>query len=204
MLKRLWYGLGYALLWEGAIHITVLRHPKIFVLIFLTYIPIILVYSGITKLSIRKDDSAVNLIIVYLICGCFGLFGLEWNLLHNSPTANPNANQIAMFCYWAMFGLVPYLMQATDEQSLVLQSKMKRFFAIFFVLSWSMGIFLPMPARFVVVLFSMIIGYIWMSGYLFSYIANKANNDTATKVVKFIAPLILVSALIEQYLHSID
>lgn len=194
----------YAILWEGATYLVVFRNPSLLFAVCLTYLPILIAYYVITKLVLRKTPSLSRRVAAYLICGGIGLFGLEWGLMHNSPQANQNANQIAMFCYWGSIGLIPYLMQDTSESLARTKSMLKRFFLSLWLLSWVLGGILPMPARFVVVILMMIIGYVLMNGAVYVYIMQPANSKAKPHLTAVLTGATLTFALIEQVMHSMD
>ena len=56
-----------------------------------------------------------------MLSGIIGLFVFEWFIAGNSPSVNPNANQFAMFSYWALLGFLPKIFSERNEQRKNLQ-----------------------------------------------------------------------------------
>ena len=203
-LKFIKFSIIYAILWEGLIHLIVLDHAKFFVFILLTYIPILSTVYLVTRLTFAKYKSLRSMILCYLFLGLIGLIVLEWGLLGNSPKANPNANQITMFCYWASIGFIPYMMQDQSEPIKLVAKKFKIFFTTFFFISWTTGFVLTMPANFVVSILLMMVWYIFMNGYVFAYITKDTESNLTRQIARFLPIVLILAASFEQYLHSID
>lgn len=101
-------------------------------------------------------------IAVYVFAGSAGL-AVEWFVIGNSPWANPEANELGMFCYWAtvlamprlLLGRRPYLGRVRREAAIA--------FAAYAVASLAIGILTPQGLRLFVLVWVVVIGYAGMN-----------------------------------------
>lgn len=76
-----------------------------------TYIFLLTIYYLIRWRKIyNRIESESEKIIEAIILGSFGLFIIEWWLIGNSPTGNPDAGQLSMFIWWIFLYIFPKIM----------------------------------------------------------------------------------------------
>ncbi len=75
------------------------------------YILLLTIYYLIRwrKIS-HRIESETEKWIEAIILGSFGLFVIEWWLMGNSPTGNPDAGQLSMFIWWIFVYIFPKIM----------------------------------------------------------------------------------------------
>lgn len=85
----------------------------------LIFYPIFIIFAMIIgKAVIDKTGKTAKYVIYYFILGFMGLIVFEWILVGNSPWGNPNANQIAMFSYWALLGFIPRILSENNHHTI--------------------------------------------------------------------------------------
>jgi len=147
--------------------------------------PFILSFAWLGQKVIDKCVSRrlIADIACYFTCGISGL-AIEWTLLGNSPSANPNAIQIGMFCMWTTFCFGPRLLVRTDEATHRLRRRIWQFFGAYFVLSTVIGLLIPAPqTRFVVIIFVSVAAYIGINVLLLWLMIRQHRNESTRRRV---------------------
>jgi len=102
-------------------------NPKAFGFAIIFY-PIFIIFALITgKIiigSVGKISKILGYTAYYFILGIVGLLIFEWVLAGNSPWGNPNANQIAMFSFWALLGFIPKIFAERKDIIVIRNSSM--------------------------------------------------------------------------------
>ncbi len=100
-------------------------NPKAFGFAILFY-PIFFIFARIAGKIIMDRLSKTSRILsytaYYFISGLVGLLIFEWVLAGNSPLENPNANQLAMFSYWAILGFIPKIFAERKDKTVIKSS----------------------------------------------------------------------------------
>ncbi|MCB9924883.1 MAG: hypothetical protein H6822_22070 [Planctomycetaceae bacterium] len=147
--------------------------------------PFILSFAWLGQKVIDKCVSRrlVADIACYFACGISGL-AIEWILLGNSPSANPNAIQIGMFCMWATFCFGPRLLIRQDDSTRRLRRRVWQFFGAYFALSTVIGLLIPAPqTRFVVIILVSVAAYIGINVLLLWLMIQQHRNETTRRQV---------------------
>lgn len=128
--------------------------------------------------SQRKAD-----MVWYFVCGFAGL-AFEWIVLGNSPGANPQAFQSAMFSMWVTFCYGPRVLTRDDEKRPALKRAVWRVLGAWFVVSSLCGMLIPDPkARFVAILLLSFGAYYVMNGLLIWITLSRPKHDSPPKIV---------------------
>lgn len=100
-------------------------NPKAFGFAIIFY-PLFFIFALITgKIvigSMGKISKILGYASYYFISGIVGLLIFEWVLVGNSPWGNPNANQIAMFSFWALLGFIPKIFSERKDSVVIRNS----------------------------------------------------------------------------------
>lgn len=141
----------------------------------LIYYPIILLLAYWASRLIDKIIKNKRLadIIYFFSGGAFGLFIMEWEIIGNSPTGNPDASQIGMFSFWVAVLFMPRIFTNPDPIYNKLKHKIKVFFGSYAIITIILGFMLPNPIKSAVVIWGAIIGYIYMNTFYFRYIKKR-------------------------------
>lgn len=93
-----------------------------------------------------------------LVSGLIGLFLLEWGLVGNSPSGNPNASQLGMLIFHTSYPLAARLF--LDSEAGAMQAKVKRYW-LRFCLFTLLGVLIPHPfLRFAWFIYVPVLGYL--------------------------------------------
>lgn len=96
------------------------NNPKAFGFAIILY-PVFVIFAWLGGkmifASIGKVSKISGYIAFYLISGMVGLFIFEWLIAGNSPWGNPNANQFAMFSFWALLGFIPRIFSERKDKT---------------------------------------------------------------------------------------
>ena len=99
-------------------------NPKAFgfaIIFYTLFFIFALITDKIVIGSIGKISKILGYASYYFISGIIGLLIFEWVLVGNSPWENPNANQVAMFSFWALLGFIPKIF-AERKDSVVIRN----------------------------------------------------------------------------------
>ena len=98
-------------------------------------VPIFMAFGYLIHLLIKKalKNHFIGNILYFLFFGFFGL-AIEWFLIGNSPWANPNAIQFAMFLYWSGLYFMPLIMLNQNPYFNKLKSNLLKFYAVYSLL----------------------------------------------------------------------
>ena len=122
-------------------------------------------------------------VIIYLFYGCVGL-AIEWYLIGNSPWNNPDANQIAMFSYWAGAVIIARIFTNPDNDLWKLKRAILLFFIPYSVISIALGHILPTyELRFGIMILLAIAGYDFMNLFYFWYFYHRFKRSSNVKLV---------------------
>ena len=142
-----------------------------FAIIFYPIFLIIALFFGKLILGILgKISPVLGYGLYYLLLGVFGLLVFEWGLAGNSPWGNPNANQFAMFSYWALLALIPKIFSERKNQTIINSRLLKNLIVIHlvahFVVSLGGGLVLDEGyPRFAWIIWTFIIAFSFMNVY---------------------------------------
>lgn len=101
-------------------------------------------------------------IAVYVFAGTAGL-AIEWFAIGNSPWANPDANDLGMFCYWVTVLAMPRLLLERRPYLGRVRREAAIAFAAYAVASLAIGILTPQVLRLFVLVWVVVIGYAGMN-----------------------------------------
>lgn len=138
----------------------------------LIYYPVLLGLAYLVSNLIDKviKNKKIADVIYFLGGGAFGLFVMEWAIIGNSPAANPDASQIGMWSFWVAVMFMPRIFINTEPKFNKLRHKIKVYFTSYAILTTLLGIALPFPIKFAVIIWGGIVGYTYMNIYYFRYI----------------------------------
>ena len=111
----------------------------------------------------------------YLASGLLGLM-IEWNVLGNSPSGNPNASQLTMFSIWASAVVAPRLLLCELEGLERLKRQMRTWFGLYLAVSL-VGVFFPHPLRALWVFVLSMLGYIGLHLFYLRFFVALAKHD---------------------------
>jgi hypothetical protein len=101
---------------------------------------------------------------VYAFAGHSGL-AIEWFLIGNSPWANPEANDLGMFAYWATVLAMPRLLLDRRAYLRPVRRAAAIAFASFSAAALTVGLLTPQALRLFVLVWVVVIGYAGMNLY---------------------------------------
>lgn len=99
---------------------------------------------------------------VYAFAGLAGL-AIEWFIIGNSPWANPDANDLGMFAYWATVLAMPRLMLDRRAYLRPVRRAAAVAFAAFSAGALLIGLLTPQALRLFVLVWVVVIGYAGMN-----------------------------------------
>ncbi len=129
------------------------------VILALTYIPLRWIERHMP--SELSADMAV-----YAVAGLLGL-AIEWFVIGNSPWANPEANDLGMFAYWATVLAMPRLMLDARRLLRPVRRAAAAAFAAYSVAALAVGVLTPQPLRLFVLVWVVVLGYAGMNLFFF-------------------------------------
>jgi hypothetical protein len=101
-------------------------------------------------------------VAVYVFAGLAGL-AIEWFVIGNSPWANPEANHLGMFCYWATVLALPRLLLDRRPHLRGVGRGAAIAFAFFTAAALAIGFATPPPLRLFVLVWVVVLGYAGMN-----------------------------------------
>lgn len=99
---------------------------------------------------------------VYALAGLAGL-AIEWFIIGNSPWANPDANDLGMFAYWATVLAMPRLLLDRRAYLRPVRRAAAVAFAAFSAAALLIGLLTPQALRLFVLVWVVVIGYAGMN-----------------------------------------
>ena len=101
-------------------------------------------------------------IAVYALAGLAGL-AIEWFILGNSPWANPEANDLGMFAYWATVLAMPRLLLDRRPYLRPVRRAAAIAFGVYAASALAIGVLTPQALRLFVLVWVVVIGYAGMN-----------------------------------------
>lgn len=174
LLKFILIGFIFAQVLEFQFNILVTQNYGnwIFTLIYYPFILLAVYLSNelIDKIIKRKKLADI---IYFFGWGAFGLFIMEWMIIGNSPTGNPDASQIGMFSFWVAVTFMPRIFVNQNPKFEKLKKSIKRYFISYSIIVTFIGIVLPINYRLFWIAWLGTIGYTVMNIFYYNYIKNK-------------------------------
>ena len=170
-------GLIYALVIELEYKLFVRFNPQtlfataIFYLLFLQYLYLL------HRLSLKWINKAFQQSIIYfLLSGFSGLFILEWSLVGNTSSGNPNASQTGMFIFHACYPFMAKLYAHKDELAQNTRRRANRYF-FFAILATLPGLLIGHDYwRFAWFIYAPLVAYTGLWYFFFRYIKTQYSN----------------------------
>jgi hypothetical protein len=103
---------------------------------------------------------------VYALAGLAGV-AIEWFIIGNSPWANPDANDLGMFAYWATVLAMPRLLLDQRAYLRPVRRAAAVAFAAFSAAALLIGLLTPQALRLFVLVWVVVIGYAGMNLFFF-------------------------------------
>ena len=108
--------------------------------------------------------------VYFLLAGFSGLFLLEWGLVGNTPSGNPNASQIGMFIFHSCYPFMAKLYAHNDDLARGIREKAKRYF-FFAILITLPGLLIGNDfLRFAWFIYAPLVAYAGLWYFIFRYI----------------------------------
>lgn len=174
LLKFILVGFIFAQVLEFQFNILITKNYGNWIFTLLAYPTLLLlayqVSNAVTK-HIKNQRLADT--IYYFIGGAIGLFALEWIVIGNSPWSNPEASQIGMWSFWVAVFFMPRIFINTYPKHNNLKKTIIRYFAIYAIITTTLGILLPQNGRMVVLIWGGIISYTYMNIFYYQYIKKR-------------------------------
>lgn len=154
---------------------------NVMVLIFPTYLTIVFFSSKIIDYFWRREIADV---IHFLTYGIAGLM-IEWFLIGLSPWSNPEAHpgtmlifQVGMFSFWATLSFVPRIFIDERKRFNTIKNRMLKFYVSYFIIVYIIAFFIPVYARFVILILLIIVGYSLMNVFYLQYFLKSFGNPS--------------------------
>jgi hypothetical protein len=125
-----------------------------------------LTYSPLRWIERRMPSEPSADMAVYAIAGLLGLT-IEWFVIGNSPWANPEANDLGMFAYWATVLAMPRLMLDARPHLRPVRRAAAAAFAAYALGALAVGVLTPQPLRLFVLVWVVVLGYTGMNLFFF-------------------------------------
>jgi hypothetical protein len=101
-------------------------------------------------------------VAVYAVAGFTGL-AIEWFMIGNSPWANPDANNLGMFAYWATVLAMPRLLLDARPCLVPVRRAAGVAYVIYAVCAPAIGLLTPPALRLFVLVWVVVLGYTGMN-----------------------------------------
>jgi hypothetical protein len=121
-----------------------------------------LAYLPLRWLERRMPSELSADVAVYAAAGLLGL-AIEWFVIGNSPWANPDANNLGMFAFWATVLAMPRLILDARPTLRRVRRAAAGAFAAYSVLALTVGVLTPQPLRMFVLVWVVVLGYSGMN-----------------------------------------
>lgn len=121
-----------------------------------------LAYGPLRWIERRLPGPLAAEVGVYAFAGLAGL-AIEWFIIGNSPWANPDANDLGMFAYWATVLAMPRLLLDRRAYLRPVRRAAAVAFAAFSAAALTIGMLTPQALRLFVLVWVVVIGYAGMN-----------------------------------------
>ena len=121
-----------------------------------------LAYGPLRWIERRMPTPQSADIAVYAFAGLAGL-AIEWFIIGNSPWANPDANDLGMFAYWATVLAMPRLLLDRRAHLRSVRRAAAVTFVAFSAAAQAIGLLTPQVLRLFVLVWVVVIGYAGMN-----------------------------------------
>ena len=121
-----------------------------------------LAYGPLRWIERRMPGPLAADVGVYAFAGLAGL-AIEWFIIGNSPWANPDANDLGMFAYWATVLAMPRLLLDQRAYLRPVRRAAAVAFAAFSAAALLIGLLTPQALRLFVLVWVVVIGYAGMN-----------------------------------------
>ena len=125
-----------------------------------------LTYLPLRWIERRMPSEPTADMAAYAIAGLLGL-AIEWFVIGNSPWANPEANDLGMFAYWATVLAMPRLMLDPRPHLRPVRRAAAAAFAAYAFGALAVGVLTPQPLRLFVLVWVVVLGYTGMNLFFF-------------------------------------
>ncbi len=121
-----------------------------------------LTYMPLRWIERRMPSELSADMAVYAVAGLMGL-AIEWFVIGNSPWANPEANDLGMFAYWATVLAMPRLFLDVRTYLRPVRRAASIAFAVYAAAALAVGFITPQPLRLFVLVWVVVLGYTGMN-----------------------------------------
>ena len=111
----------------------------------------------------RRMPSELSADVAYYVVAGFTGLGIEWFVIGNSPWANPEANDLGMFAYWAIVLAMPRLLLDARPRLRPVRHAAAVAFAAYAAAALTIGFLTPQPLRLFVLVWVVVLGYSGMN-----------------------------------------
>jgi len=131
-------GLCFALVVEVFYKFFAGLNPKAFLISIVFYAiylqPLYLLHQWLNRNPEGQITRArINNLAFFIIAGLVGLVVLEWGLVGNTPKGNPNASQLGMFLFHAVYPFMARIFVDRTPEARELQKFLLKYYGIFIV-----------------------------------------------------------------------
>ena len=168
-------GLGFALVVEVFYKFFAALNPKYFLISIVFYViylqPIYLLHKRLKRSSRGQEEKARREdLAFFIISGLVGLIVLEWGLVGNTPKGNPNASQLGMFVFHAVYPFMARVFVDRSAEARVLQKGLLKYYGIFIVVC-AAGVVIPNDfLRFAWFIYTPLLGSAGLCYFIWRYI----------------------------------
>ena len=142
----------------------------------LLFYPILLTLAyASTKITDRFKNQRLANVSYFIFWSLFGLFIMEWLIIGNSPSSNPDANQLGMFSFWAAVFMMPKIFIDQTPNNQKLKTSITRYFVVYALTTTLLGFILPQNLRLFILVWFEIIGYTIMYMFYLKYLSKIKN-----------------------------
>ncbi len=119
-------------------------------------------YTPLRWIEQRMPSELSADVAYYAVAGLTGL-AIEWFVIGNSPWANPEANDLGMFAYWATVLAMPRLLLDARPRLRPVRRAAAVAFAAYAAAALTLGFLTPQPLRLFVLVWVVVLGYTGMN-----------------------------------------
>lgn len=170
MLKFILTGFIFAQVLEFQFNILITKNYSNWVFTLIYYpalLVIIYLFSKVIDKIIKRKKLAD--IFHFMFWGAFGLFIMEWVIIGNSPTGNPDAIQIGMLAFWLAVTFMPRIFINQNPRLEKLKHSIKKYFTWYAIITTILAIVIPMPLKLGLIVWLGAIGYVVMFKFYYDY-----------------------------------
>ena len=167
-------GLGFALVVEVFYKFFAGLNPKAFLISIVFYViylqPLYLLHKRLNRSSEDQEKARRENLAFFTIAGLVGLLVLEWGLVGNTPKGNPNASQLGMFIFHAVYPFMARVFVDRTTEARALQKSLLKYYGIFIVVC-AAGIVIPNDfLRFAWFIYTPLLGSTGLCYFIWRYI----------------------------------